>query len=96
MPLYNVLRQHLGDKMYMPGDERDAAENDVAHLVTNGVLAPAKAERAPANKAEGAAPLNQSEAPAFVEGAENHAAEPVAGSGAPKTGRKPASKAKAS
>lgn len=49
---FNVIRQHLGDKMYMPGDEREASQSDVQHLVSNGVLEEAKAERKPANKAE--------------------------------------------
>jgi len=94
MPLYNVLRQHLGDKMYMPGDERDAAENDVVHLVQNGVLAPAsKSESIPANKAEEAAPLNQSEAGARGTQADDAV---VNLADEPKTGRKPASKTKAS
>ena len=52
MPKYDVLRQHLGDKMYMPGDTREAAQGDVQHLINNGVLAEAKADRKPANKAE--------------------------------------------
>lgn len=54
---FNVIRQHFGDKMYMPGDEREAAESDVAHLVRAGVLE--KAEAAPKNKAE-RAPKNKS------------------------------------
>lgn len=51
---YNVLRQHLGDKMYVPGDTRDANEAEVKHLVEKGVLAPfeKKAEQPPKNKAE--------------------------------------------
>lgn len=57
---FTVIRQHLGDKMYMPGDEREAAESDVAHLVRNGVLK-AKSEPAPKNKAEKSAPKNKGE-----------------------------------
>ena len=51
---FEVIRQHLGDRLYMPGDEREATQGDVAHLVANGVLKPvrAKAEGAPKNKAE--------------------------------------------
>jgi hypothetical protein len=62
---YEVLRQHFGDRMYMPGDEREALAGDVAHLVTAGVLgAPSKkpakkAEPAPKNKAEAGAPTNK-------------------------------------
>lgn len=59
---YNVLRQHLGDQMYMPGDTREANAAEVKHLVDRGVLEPAgdeKAERAPKNKAERGAPANK-------------------------------------
>lgn len=50
---YEVIRQHLGDRLYMPGDVREVNQGDVAHLVANGVLKPvrAKAGPAPANKA---------------------------------------------
>ncbi|MEF2551995.1 hypothetical protein VQ042_11590 [Aurantimonas sp. A2-1-M11] len=58
---YEVIRQHLGDRMYMPGEEREISEGDAAALVRNGVLkepskkaepkAANKAERAPKNKA---------------------------------------------
>lgn len=60
---YKVLRQHLGDKMYMPGDEREADEHEVKHLVDRGVLSPegAKADAPKANKAENAAPKNKAE-----------------------------------
>lgn len=57
MKTYDVRRQHLGDKMYMPGDQRDALPADVAHLVANGVLSDAepdvatKAEKPVKNKA---------------------------------------------
>lgn len=62
MQTYNVIRQHYGDKQYMPGDTREANPSDVKHLVDAGVLkeAKAKAETAPANKAEKAAPKNKS------------------------------------
>lgn len=53
---FDVLRQHLGDRMYQPGEEREAAEADVVHLVRAGVLR--KAELKPRNKAE-AAPRNK-------------------------------------
>ena len=49
---FNVIRQHLGDKMYMPGDEREATQAEVRHLVANGVLEEVKAERKLPNKAE--------------------------------------------
>lgn len=54
MKTYTVLRQHLGDKMYMPGDIRKAKPSDVAHLVKSGVLVEgegAKAEKPVSNKA---------------------------------------------
>lgn len=58
---FQVLRQHHGDKMYLPGDTREANESEVKHLLANGVLKPAheKKEPAPANKAEGSAPKNK-------------------------------------
>lgn len=54
---FRVLRQHEGDRFYAEGDEREADETDVAHLVAAGVLAKAtdesvKAEPKPKNKAE--------------------------------------------
>lgn len=52
MKTFEVKRQHLGDKMYMPGDKREAAQGDVQHLIDNGVLAEAKAAPKPANKSE--------------------------------------------
>ncbi|WP_406871617.1 hypothetical protein WHT83_14955 [Aminobacter sp. P9b] len=54
---FRVKREHFGDKMYMTGDEREAKESDVAHLVKAGVLE--KSEPAPKNKAE-KAPKNKS------------------------------------
>lgn len=68
MAEFVVKRQHLGDRMYLPGDTRQAAESEVAHLIKNGVLKrekPAKPEKgkaetgAPQNKAESAAPKNK-------------------------------------
>lgn len=54
---YRVVREHIGDKPYAPGDERIAAPADVAHLVPNVLedRGPVKAEKAEApakNKAE--------------------------------------------
>lgn len=43
---YTVLREHLGDRDYQPGDEREADPSSIAHLVALGVLAPV--ESAPA------------------------------------------------
>jgi len=48
--IFKVLRQHYGDKFYAEGDEREAREADVGHLVKAGVLG--KAAPAVANKAE--------------------------------------------
>lgn len=53
MKTYKVLRQHLGDKMYMPGDARKAEPSEVAHLVKSGVLVEgegAKAQKPVRNK----------------------------------------------
>ena len=63
MKTYEVIRQHLGDRMYMPGDIREATEGDVKHLIANGVLkeSQAKSEKVPANKAVKAAPKNKGE-----------------------------------
>jgi hypothetical protein len=61
---FEVMRRHLGDKIYEPGDTRDASENEVAHLVKAGILRKAaeKAEpAAPKNKAETRAPRNKAE-----------------------------------
>ena len=55
---YDVRREHLGDKLYSVGDEREANPNDVAHLVKNGVLVEKKAKEAPKNKAR-IAPKNK-------------------------------------
>lgn len=57
---YQVLRRHLGDKDYYPGDEREAEPRDVAHLVERGILKAVR-EKAPEPeaKAEGAAPENK-------------------------------------
>lgn len=62
MKIYDVLRQHFGDKQYFKGDKREANEGDVKHLIDKGVLreAGAKAETLAANKAEKAAPKNKS------------------------------------
>lgn len=51
---YKVLRPHIGDRNYLPGDERTADAAEVQHLVKNGVLEAAKAEDAPKNKAAAA------------------------------------------
>lgn len=50
---YDVTRQHLGDRLYLPGDQREADPVSVAHLVKKGVLAlrDEKAERPVDNKA---------------------------------------------
>ncbi|MGP3699197.1 hypothetical protein [Rhodobacter sp. NSM] len=43
MQKYTVLRQHIGDRPYEPGDMREAAHADVAHLVPH-VLEPIEAD----------------------------------------------------
>lgn len=47
---FKVLRAHYGDRDYAEGDEREASEADVAHLVASGVLAPAGAAKSDAQK----------------------------------------------
>jgi hypothetical protein len=44
MARYSVLRQHTGDREYLPGDTREADPAIVAHLVAAGVLAEVKVE----------------------------------------------------
>lgn len=65
MATFKVLRQHLGDKLYLPGDEREAENIDVQHLVASGVLEAAGGAKAkgpaPENKAAAAAPETTSE-----------------------------------
>jgi len=57
---YTVVREHTGDKPYAENDTREAVPDEVAHLVPH-VLQPIaeKAERAPLNKAEDAAPADK-------------------------------------
>lgn len=58
MKTFLVVRKHIGDRLYMPGDIREGDGLD--HLVPN-CLQPtaAKAEGSPLNKAERAAPANK-------------------------------------
>lgn len=53
---FAVIRRHLGDKMYEPGDVREANEADVRHLIKSGVLVrklqAQKVETKPAPKSE--------------------------------------------
>lgn len=61
---YTVKRAHQGDQWYNEGDEREAREGDVQHLVDRGVLEPAaekKAAQKPKNKAVESAPKNKAE-----------------------------------
>lgn len=44
MQSFNVLRQHYGDRDYLPGDTREADPAQVAHLVAAGVLEEVKVE----------------------------------------------------
>lgn len=44
MARYKVLRQHHGDRDYMPGDFREATPSVVAHLVAAGVIEEVKIE----------------------------------------------------
>lgn len=61
---YRVLRRHEGDRWYDEGDTRTAVANEVKHLVPLTLeliedQPEEKAEPAPKNKAEGAAPANK-------------------------------------
>lgn len=70
---FRVVREHEGERFYNVGETRIAADADVRHLVPHvlepigpaeGADAPeAKAEPAPANKSEPAAPANKARAP---------------------------------
>ncbi|AKG94518.1 hypothetical protein Shpa_7 [Paracoccus phage Shpa] len=51
MTRYKVTRQHTGDREYLPGDEREANPQVVAHLVAAGVLEEIKAEKPVEKKA---------------------------------------------
>lgn len=56
---FNVIREHIGDRHYMPGETREAARTDVAHLIGKVLEEPSqkrKAARPALNKAE--PPLN--------------------------------------
>lgn len=48
---YIVTRLHQGERDYRPGDEREADENTVSHLVRLGVLIEKKAAHVAENKA---------------------------------------------
>ncbi|MHB2265030.1 hypothetical protein [Aliihoeflea sp. PC F10.4] len=63
MPKYDVLRPHIGDKSYKPGDIREAKEGDVEHLVKKGVLAAAgaKAAKTAPQKKVGPKPANKAD-----------------------------------
>lgn len=56
---YTVERQHLGERMYMPGDERELDPNEAKRLVELGVLVERKAAPKPLNKAQKGAPENK-------------------------------------
>ncbi|CDX49216.1 conserved hypothetical protein [Mesorhizobium plurifarium] len=61
---WKVLRGHEGDRIYKEGDIREGTRAELGHLEgkTLELIAPAKAEKAepaPKNKAEGAAPANK-------------------------------------
>ena len=44
MQRYRVIRTHIGDREYLPGDEREAAPGDVEHLVQAGCLSAIEAK----------------------------------------------------
>lgn len=52
---FNVIREHIGDRPYKPGDTREAARADVEHLIGKVLEDPApkrKATKPVVNKAE--------------------------------------------
>lgn len=70
---YRVVREHEGDRFYSVGDTRTAIPSEVKHLIPHVLeeigasseqddkpITEEKAEPAPKNKAEGAAPSNKS------------------------------------
>ena len=50
MAKFEVVRKHIGDRTYEPGDTREAAKTDVAHLIPH-VLKPIEEPATPAAKA---------------------------------------------
>ena len=58
-PTYTVERQHLGDRMYMPGDEHELDANEAKRLVELGVLVERKAAPKALNKSQKGAPENK-------------------------------------
>ncbi|QDP57381.1 MAG: hypothetical protein Unbinned3696contig1008_59 [Prokaryotic dsDNA virus sp.] len=58
--MFKVIRYHIGDKPYEPGDDREADETEVSHLIGT-VLERAKPE---AKKAEPALKNKMEAAPA--------------------------------
>jgi hypothetical protein len=62
---YKVMREHLGDKFYLTGEQREANPVDVKHLVAKGILVelgegdkPKPAPKTPTKK------VNQNDRPA--------------------------------
>lgn len=55
---FQVLRQHLGDRLYPKGSTREMTAKDAEPLVKQGLLR--KMDEAPRNKALKAAPKNKS------------------------------------
>lgn len=57
--LYEVKREHYGDKPYVTGDERELDPLEAERLVALGVLVESKSEPKPSNKARKGAPENK-------------------------------------
>lgn len=96
---YRVVREHLGDRLYVEGDTRTAVAAEVAHLVPQTLepigeadapkdeietVTESKAEPAPANKAE-PAPANKVES-APANKAATKGKSPAKGAAAPNKG----------
>lgn len=65
---YHVVREHEGDRFYAAGETRDGLASELGHLVPRvleplGPVPAQKAEPAPENKAEDAAPANKAAPP---------------------------------
>ncbi|WP_295451213.1 hypothetical protein [uncultured Pseudophaeobacter sp.] len=73
---YKVLRPHLGDKAYLPGDVRSAKPASVSHLVAKAVLAPVTQEEPSSEDGQKAVAENSGNAAGARTALENKADEP--------------------
>ena len=73
---YKVVRPHLGDKAYLPGDVRSAKPASVSHLVAKGVLAPVTQEEPASEDGQKAVAENSGNTAGPQIALENKAGEP--------------------